>query len=147
MVMDTFSQLVGRNKRKRIAPKRRTCQVARSRITRTSWCNALPWQGPSALASANRSAGGQHAARNPCCTWQEIVARNLNAASVAQRDDLAKLNVQLETELAGKGFTFNRSDTISFRQALQKTGFYDEWRKKYGDEAWTLLEKYTNKPA
>jgi hypothetical protein len=28
---------------------------------------------------------------------------------------------------------------------LQKAGFYDQWRKKYGDESWALLEKYTQK--
>jgi hypothetical protein len=27
---------------------------------------------------------------------------------------------------------------------LQKAGFYADWRKKYGDEAWSLLEKYTS---
>jgi tripartite ATP-independent transporter DctP family solute receptor len=75
---------------------------------------------------------------------QEIVARHLNAASLAQREDLAKLNVQLETELTGKGLTFNRPDTAPFREALQKAGFYADWRKKYGDEAWSLLEKYTS---
>jgi TRAP-type transport system periplasmic protein len=75
---------------------------------------------------------------------QEIVARHLNAASLAQREDLAKLNVQLETELTGKGLAFNRPDTTPFRDALQKAGFYADWRKKYGDEAWSLLEKYTS---
>jgi tripartite ATP-independent transporter DctP family solute receptor len=75
---------------------------------------------------------------------QEIVARHLNAASLAQREDLAKLNVQLETELTGKGLTFNRPDPAPFRDALQKAGFYADWRKKYGDEAWSLLENYTS---
>ena len=78
---------------------------------------------------------------------QEIVARHLNAASIAQREDLAKLNVQLETELSGKGLVFNRPDTAPFRDVLQKSGFYAEWKKKYGDEAWALLEKYTSKLA
>ena len=29
----------------------------------------------------------------------------------------------------------------SFRDALRKAGFYAEWKKKYGDEAWGILEK------
>jgi tripartite ATP-independent transporter DctP family solute receptor len=78
---------------------------------------------------------------------QAVVSKHLNAAAMAQRQDLAKLNVQLETELAAKGMVFNRPDTTPFREALQKAGFYAEWRKKYGDEAWALLEKYTNKLA
>jgi len=78
---------------------------------------------------------------------QEIVAKHLNAAAVAQREDLAKLNTQLQTELAAKGMAFNRVDTTPFRETLQKAGFYAEWHKKYGDEAWSLLEKYTGKMA
>jgi tripartite ATP-independent transporter DctP family solute receptor len=78
---------------------------------------------------------------------QDIVARHLNAAAVSQREDLAKLNVQLETELTAKGMAFNRPDITPFREALQKAGFYAEWHKKYGDEAWSLLEKYTSKLA
>ena len=27
------------------------------------------------------------------------------------------------------------------REALRKAGFYAEWKKKYGDEAWAILEK------
>jgi hypothetical protein len=42
---------------------------------------------------------------------------------------------------------FNRPDITPFREALQKAGFYAEWHKKYGDEAWSLLEKYTSKLA
>jgi tripartite ATP-independent transporter DctP family solute receptor len=76
---------------------------------------------------------------------QVIVAKHLNAAAVNQRADLAKLNVQLETELASKGMVFNRPDTAAFRTVLQQSGFYRDWHKKYGDQAWSLLEKYTGK--
>jgi hypothetical protein len=37
--------------------------------------------------------------------------------------------------------TFNDPDTAGFRDALRKAGFYAEWKKKYGDEAWAILEK------
>ena len=76
---------------------------------------------------------------------QPIVAQHLNAAGVAQREDLAKLNVELQTELTSKGMAFNKPDTAPFRAVLQQSGFYTEWHKKYGDEAWGLLEKYTGK--
>ena len=36
---------------------------------------------------------------------------------------------------------FNNADTDAFRAKLQAAGFYKEWKGKYGDEAWALLEK------
>src|SRR5215208_6062430 len=36
-----------------------------------------------------------------------IVAKNINAAGVKEREDVAKLNAGLQQELAGKGLTFN----------------------------------------
>ena len=31
------------------------------------------------------------------------------------------------------------------RRTLFKAGFYAEWKGKFGDEAWTILESYTGK--
>ena len=76
---------------------------------------------------------------------QDIIAKHVNAAGVAERDDVAKLNTTLEGQLKTKGLTFNRPDVAPFRSALQKAGFYAEWHKKYGDGPWALLEKYTGK--
>jgi len=76
---------------------------------------------------------------------QEIVARNINAAGEKQRADVRKLNDTLEKELQAKGMVFNKVDTEAFRAALRKAGFYDEWHKKFGDDAWKILEKYTGK--
>ena len=33
------------------------------------------------------------------------------------------------------------ADTAAFKQRLIDAGFYAEWKKKYGDEAWAILEK------
>ena len=68
-------------------------------------------------------------------------AKHINAAAVAQREDLAKLNVSLRADLQGKGFVFNEPDRAPFRDKLRASGFYNEWRGKYGDEAWAVLEK------
>ena len=76
---------------------------------------------------------------------QDIVARHINAAGIAEREDVAKLNARLEGELKAKGLSFNRPDTGAFRVSLQQAGFYADWHKKYGDEVWALLEKYTGK--
>jgi tripartite ATP-independent transporter DctP family solute receptor len=72
---------------------------------------------------------------------QAIVAKHLNAAAVSERDDVAKLNATLKQDLASKGMAINEPDTAAFREALRKAGFYAEWKKKYGDEAWAILEK------
>jgi tripartite ATP-independent transporter DctP family solute receptor len=70
-----------------------------------------------------------------------IVAKHLNAAALTERDDVAKLNATLKQDLASKGMAFNEPETAPFREALRKAGFYAEWKKKYGDEAWAILEK------
>lgn len=76
---------------------------------------------------------------------QEVVTRNVNAAGLLQRDDVRKLNDGLVAELKAKGMVFNTTDAEAFRAKLRSAGFYAEWHKKFGDEAWALLEKYTGK--
>jgi tripartite ATP-independent transporter DctP family solute receptor len=70
-----------------------------------------------------------------------VVAKHLNDAAVSERADVAKLNAGLKDELVSKGMAFNEPDPAPFREALRKAGFYAEWKKKYGDEAWAILEK------
>jgi TRAP-type C4-dicarboxylate transport system substrate-binding protein len=70
-----------------------------------------------------------------------IVAKHLNEAAVTERADVAKLNAGVKDELVAKGMQFNNPDAAPFREALRKAGFYAEWKKKYGDEAWAILEK------
>ena len=65
-----------------------------------------------------------------------IVAKNINAAALKERDDVAKLNANLQQDLAGKGLVFNKTDAAAFRDKLRSAGFYSEWKGKYGDEAW-----------
>ena len=74
-----------------------------------------------------------------------IVAKNINAAAVNERADTAKLNANLQQELAGKGLTFNQPAVAPFRDKLRTAGFYAEWKGKYGDQAWDLLEKAVGK--
>jgi tripartite ATP-independent transporter DctP family solute receptor len=74
-----------------------------------------------------------------------IVARNINDAGVAERADVAKLNAELKDDLIGKGLIFNQPDNAEFRDALRKAGFYSEWKQKYGEAAWAILEKSVGK--
>jgi TRAP-type transport system periplasmic protein len=76
-----------------------------------------------------------------------IVAKNINAAGLKQRVDVAKLNAGLKDELAAKGLTFNQPGIEPFRDKLRAAGFYAEWKGKYGDQAWSLLEKSVGKLA
>jgi tripartite ATP-independent transporter DctP family solute receptor len=73
---------------------------------------------------------------------QEIVARNWNAAALAERADIAKLNASVQGDLEKKGMVFNKPDPEAFRAVLKQAGFYNEWREKYGAEPWAALEKY-----
>src|ERR1700682_3373412 len=74
-----------------------------------------------------------------------IVAKNINAAAVKERGDTAKLNATLRGDLEGKGLVFNQPDVGPFREKLRSAGFYSEWKGKYGDQAWALLEKSVGK--
>lgn len=76
---------------------------------------------------------------------RDIVAKNINAAAVKEREDTAKLNATVRQELSGKGLLFNQPDVTPFREKLRSAGFYSEWKGKYGDQAWTLLEKSVGK--
>ncbi|QHE93608.1 TRAP transporter substrate-binding protein [Pandoraea fibrosis] len=78
---------------------------------------------------------------------QAIVTANVNAAAMAQRDDVRKLNDGVMAELKQKGLVFNAPNNEQFREKLRAAGFYAEWHKKFGDEAWAVLEKYTGKLA
>jgi TRAP-type C4-dicarboxylate transport system substrate-binding protein len=69
------------------------------------------------------------------------VAKHLNEAAVSERADVAKLNASVKDDLVSKGMAFNDPEAGPFREALRKAGFYAEWKKKYGDEAWAILEK------
>jgi TRAP-type C4-dicarboxylate transport system substrate-binding protein len=74
-----------------------------------------------------------------------IVAKNVNAAAVKEREDTEKLNISVRQELASKGLTFNQPEVGPFRDKLRAAGFYAEWKGKYGEKAWDLLEKSVGK--
>ncbi|MCW2309032.1 TRAP transporter substrate-binding protein [Rhodobium gokarnense] len=76
---------------------------------------------------------------------QEIVSRNINQAAVEERADSEENNHNLRAELEGLGLTFNAPETGPIREKLRSAGFYDQWKKEYGEEAWSLLEQTTGK--
>jgi TRAP-type transport system periplasmic protein len=78
---------------------------------------------------------------------RDVIAKNLNASAVEQREDIAKQNATFKADLTSKGMEFVAVDQRPFRAKLEAAGFYKEWRGKYGEEAWAVLEKYTGKIA
>jgi tripartite ATP-independent transporter DctP family solute receptor len=78
---------------------------------------------------------------------QAIVAKHINAAGVAERADVAALNATLQKDLAAKGMVFNATNADAFRAQLRKAGFYAEWKGKFGDEGWAILERSVGKLA
>lgn len=78
---------------------------------------------------------------------QAALVTHLNAAALAQREDIARLNQDAQAQLTKLGIAFNRPDPAPFREMLKSAGFYTEWKGKYGDEVWAKLEKYSGKLA
>ena len=76
---------------------------------------------------------------------QAIAGKVFNDTAVKQRADLVALNQTLVDQLKAKGLAVNTVDTGPFRARLVETGFYADWRKQIGDDAWNLLERYTGK--
>ena len=73
---------------------------------------------------------------------QQIIAKHVNAAAKKQRDDIARLNLDLQKTLEGKGLIFNKVDTTPFRQALRDAGFYTQAKDRFDKDAWALLTQY-----
>jgi len=74
---------------------------------------------------------------------RDVIAKNLNESAIVQREDIAKQNATFKADLTAKGMEFSPVDQKPFRAKLEASGFYKEWKGKYGDEAWSVLEKYT----
>jgi tripartite ATP-independent transporter DctP family solute receptor len=76
-----------------------------------------------------------------------IVAKNINAAGMKEREDVAGMNATLQKGLTEKGMIFNQTTPDSFRDRLRAGGFYSEWKTKLGNDAWSMLERYSGKLA
>jgi TRAP-type C4-dicarboxylate transport system substrate-binding protein len=74
---------------------------------------------------------------------QDIVHRNVMGMVEPQRKAMAQLNSTIESDLKSKGLEFNVASSETFRTALAKSGYYAEWRAKFGPQAWRALEKYS----
>jgi tripartite ATP-independent transporter DctP family solute receptor len=71
---------------------------------------------------------------------QEIVRREFVRAGHDERADIDQLSATLRQSLAAKGLQFVDPDRDAFRTRLKASSFYKDWRAKFGEEAWGLLE-------
>lgn len=69
-----------------------------------------------------------------------IISDAFNEAAVLQREDLKKLNETTQSELVAKGLVINQPDRDSFVKKLRESGYYAEWKRRFGEEAWSILE-------
>jgi TRAP-type C4-dicarboxylate transport system substrate-binding protein len=65
--------------------------------------------------------------------------RRHDEAAIKARADLLAMDRSEQADLTAKGMTFNKPDPVRFRAALVKAGFYTQWQKTYGSEAWARL--------
>ncbi len=72
---------------------------------------------------------------------REIARKHLNEAASKMRADIAGLNKGAEERIKSKGMVVNNiKDSAQFRTVLREAGFYEMWRKTYGQDAWAALE-------
>ncbi|GJD65614.1 TRAP transporter substrate-binding protein [Methylobacterium frigidaeris] len=76
---------------------------------------------------------------------RDILERNINEEALVQRREVEHMNATLQSKLQTLGLQFFEVENAAFRDRLVSSGFYQEWRKRYGDEAWGLLEATTGK--
>lgn len=78
---------------------------------------------------------------------QKIVEAAFDEEAPKQRTANNDLNNSLRSKLTQQGMTFNDTDPKEFQDALIKSGFFGDWKKKFGPELWGALESYTGKLA
>ena len=74
---------------------------------------------------------------------RDVLTRHLSDAAAKEREDIVALNSSLQDKLKGAGLAFTTPNKGPFRDMLKSAGFYADWKKRFGDEPWALLEKYT----
>ena len=72
-----------------------------------------------------------------------LITRNIDEAVAGQRKLSETTNGTLLAKLKTQGMVANSPDRAPFKRKLKQAGFYDEWRTKFGAQAWDTLQKTT----
>jgi tripartite ATP-independent transporter DctP family solute receptor len=78
---------------------------------------------------------------------QELSEKHFNAKALEERADWQVMTAKEIENLKSKGMVFNSPDPKPFQDALRKTDFYPEMKKRSGDQTWALLQKYVGELA
>lgn len=70
---------------------------------------------------------------------RDCVERNAKKYVALFRADMVKANEEAAERLKSR-LVFNIADISTFVERLKQNGFYQRWRKEFGEKAWTLLE-------
>ncbi len=76
-----------------------------------------------------------------------IMTKHLDRSAMDQRRDSEAGDQTLQAELTKQGIAFNTPDMEPFREQLRVSGFYRDWRTKFGEAAWQRLEDVTGQLA
>ena len=74
-----------------------------------------------------------------------IIAKNINQAGIAEREDVAKLNASLQGDLAAKGMAFNQPNWRRSGTPCARRGSTTNGSAEFGQEAWSKLENATGR--
>jgi tripartite ATP-independent transporter DctP family solute receptor len=74
--------------------------------------------------------------------FQQILQEELKQSTLDQRKDTVVVEANARKNMIDKGMSITDPDLDSFHNKLKTSGYYSEWREKFGPEAWRALEKY-----
>jgi len=94
------------------------------------------WDGPWMLANK-----GTWDRLGPSVT--SVIEMHFNQAALDQREDVRKYDENWVARSKDLGLTVVEADSKAFRAKLQAAGFYQDWKQKFGAEAWSTLQKYS----
>ncbi|KMO11704.1 ABC transporter substrate-binding protein [Methylobacterium platani JCM 14648] len=72
-----------------------------------------------------------------------LIGRHFDDAVERQRQAFVQMNTQSEARLRAKGLVVNAPDQAPFRAALAASGYYTEWKGRFGPQVWNALEHHT----
>jgi tripartite ATP-independent transporter DctP family solute receptor len=70
---------------------------------------------------------------------REIIATNLDAAAMKQRQDMLTLDQRLQKEFSGRGMAVNATDLETFRSRLSNSRFYQDLRAAFAADTWAVF--------
>jgi len=76
---------------------------------------------------------------------RDVVAKAFNAAALVQRAEVEKTASDVVEQFTKRGIKVYRADKAAFQEVLKNKQYYADWRAKFGEEAWSLLERSIGK--